>query len=71
METIRILKQILHGLEFLHERNIAHLDIKPQNILLTGDYPGAEIKLCDFGISRIIQNGVDVREILGTPDYVG
>lgn len=70
METIRILKQILHGLEFLHERNIAHLDIKPQNILLAGDYPGAEIKLCDFGISRIIQNGVDVREILGTPDYV-
>ncbi|KAL0268641.1 UNVERIFIED_CONTAM: hypothetical protein PYX00_010497 [Menopon gallinae] len=69
-ETKEILRQILRGLEFLHGRNVAHLDIKPQNILLTGEYPGAEIKLCDFGISRVIQNGVDVREILGTPDYV-
>lgn len=28
------------------------------------------LKLCDFGISRIVQEGGKVREILGTPDYV-
>lgn len=28
------------------------------------------LKLCDFGISRIVQEGRKVREILGTPDYV-
>ena len=40
-------------------------------MLLTGRYPECDIKLCDFGISRVIQSGVEVREILGTPDYVG
>jgi len=44
---------------------------QPQNMLLTGEYPGCDIKLCDFGISRVIRNGIEVREILGTPDYVG
>ena len=45
--------------------------LQPQNLLLTGAYPECDIKLCDFGISRVIQSGVAVREILGTPDYVG
>lgn len=44
---------------------------QPQNVLMTGSYPDCDIKLCDFGISRVIRNGVEVREILGTPDYVG
>ncbi|CAG2057839.1 unnamed protein product, partial [Timema podura] len=65
------MKQILEGLNFLHAKNIAHLDLKPQNLLLTGVYPDCDIKLCDFGISRVIQAGAEVREILGTPDYVG
>jgi len=38
--------------------------------VLTGEFPNCDVKLCDFGISRYI-NGTDVREILGTPDYVG
>lgn len=65
------MRQILEGLSHLHSRNIAHLDLKPQNLLLTSDYPDGEVKLCDFGISRLIEPGVEVREILGTPDYVG
>lgn len=28
------------------------------------------LKLCDFGISRLVEEGVPVREILGTTDYV-
>lgn len=70
LQAARFMKQILQGLSFLHNHNIAHLDLKPQNLLLTGEYPNCDIKLCDFGISRVIQNGVEVREILGTPDYV-
>jgi len=66
----RFMRQILEALSYLHSNNIAHLDLKPQNLLLTGAYPECDIKLCDFGISRVIQSGVAVREILGTPDYV-
>uniref|UniRef100_A0A1B0CYE9 Uncharacterized protein n=1 Tax=Phlebotomus papatasi TaxID=29031 RepID=A0A1B0CYE9_PHLPP len=28
------------------------------------------LKLCDFGISRVVEEGGKIREILGTPDYV-
>ncbi|KAG8230835.1 hypothetical protein J437_LFUL010232 [Ladona fulva] len=68
--AIRILRQVLEGIAFLHDRNVAHLDIKPQNILLCGPYPSADVKICDFGISRVVEMGAEVREILGTPDYV-
>ncbi|RWS01087.1 serine/threonine-protein kinase 17A-like isoform X3, partial [Dinothrombium tinctorium] len=65
-----LMRQILEGIAFLHDSNIAHLDIKPQNILLVKQYPAVDIKLCDFGISRFIAEGSELREIVGTPDYV-
>uniref|UniRef100_A0A1B6E1A3 non-specific serine/threonine protein kinase n=2 Tax=Clastoptera arizonana TaxID=38151 RepID=A0A1B6E1A3_9HEMI len=70
LQTVQIMRHILQALQFLHNRNIAHLDLKPQNMLLSTEDPETDIKLCDFGISRVIQNDVEVREILGTPDYV-
>lgn len=45
--------------------------LQPQNLLITSSFPHCDIKLCDFGISRVIENGIELREILGTPDYVG
>lgn len=59
------MRQILDGLAFLHERNIAHLDLKPQNLLLAEKDSCDDIKLCDFGISKVLEPGVTVREILG------
>uniref|UniRef100_A0A0C9RFX1 non-specific serine/threonine protein kinase n=1 Tax=Fopius arisanus TaxID=64838 RepID=A0A0C9RFX1_9HYME len=69
-QVVRLLRQILDGIAFLHSFNVAHLDIKPQNLVLTGEFPDCDVKLCDFGISRYISHGADIREILGTPDYV-
>lgn len=66
----RMVQQILEGLEKLHDNDIAHLDIKPQNLLLTESFPNGDIKLCDFGISRRITKDCEIREICGTPDYV-
>jgi protein-serine/threonine kinase len=41
-----VLKRSLLGLEFLHERNIIHRDIKSDNILMNA---AGDIKLADFG----------------------
>lgn len=38
---------------------------------MMGSFPECEVKLCDFEISRVVLEGTEVREILGTPDYVG
>ncbi len=44
----RIWIDISGGLEYIHARNIVHLDIKPQNILLSGSNRAV---LCDFELS--------------------
>lgn len=66
----RYMSNILSALRYLHTHNIAHLDLKPQNLLLMGQHPDSAVKLCDFGISRILLADIEVREVLGTPDYV-
>nr|CAD7587353.1 unnamed protein product [Timema genevievae] len=44
--------------------------LKPQNLVMMADFPDCDVKLCDFEISRVILAGTEIREILGTPDYV-
>ena len=46
-----IAKEIVKGIEHLHNRKVVHGDIKPQNILMSND--GKSVKVCDFGLSRV------------------
>ncbi|XP_007895810.1 serine/threonine-protein kinase 17A [Callorhinchus milii] len=69
-EVKRLMKQILEGVCFLHRNNIVHLDLKPQNVLLTSESPLGDIKIVDFGLSRKVNNNEELREIMGTPEYV-
>ncbi|XP_014896329.1 serine/threonine kinase 17a like [Poecilia latipinna] len=69
-DVIRLAKQILNGVAFLHRNNVVHLDLKPQNILLTSARPLGDIRIVDFGLSRRMDKIAEVREILGTPEYV-
>ncbi|XP_012328759.1 serine/threonine-protein kinase 17A [Aotus nancymaae] len=66
----RLMRQILEGVHFLHTHDVVHLDLKPQNILLTSESPLGDIKIVDFGLSRMLKNSEELREIMGTPEYV-
>lgn len=44
-----IARQLVAALNYLHMNRVIHRDMKPQNILLTGD---GTVKLCDFGFAR-------------------
>lgn len=44
---------------------------QPQNILLTKPFPDGEVKICDLGFACLTNTGEDIRDIIGTPDYVG
>ncbi len=48
---LRMVKEILTGLEFLHNQGILHRDLKPSNVLV--DVSG-HMRLADFGISRVL-----------------
>ena len=52
-EIINILKQIVSALVYLEEREIAHRDIKPQNILI---FPGKIYKVADLGEAKHVEN---------------
>lgn len=68
-EASLFIKQILLGLEHLHNKNIAHLDLKPENVMLC-DADSCQIKLIDFGLSRKITLK-EVKGLYGTPEFVG
>ncbi|KAM7474005.1 hypothetical protein LguiB_021248 [Lonicera macranthoides] len=68
----KIIMGLAKGLEYLHilcNPSIIHFDIKPQNILLDGDF---NVKISDFGLAKLIDR--DQSQVLtalkGTPGYV-
>ncbi|KAF9966885.1 hypothetical protein BGZ73_000812, partial [Actinomortierella ambigua] len=47
---IRIAQEIVRGLDYIHQENVLHRDLKSGNVLLT---KGMEVKLCDFGMATV------------------
>ncbi len=60
-------KQICEGLRYCHSKNILHRDIKLDNILLTSE---GDIRICDFGVSKLVKPGEIMTEQCGTPAYI-
>ena len=66
--------EIIHKLSmavyYLHSYGIVHRDLKPENILMTDSKLTADIRLLDFGLSKIIGNDEKCTEPYGTLTFV-
>lgn len=67
--AIGIAEQILQALQFAHEHNVIHRDIKPHNIIINGR---GQVKVTDFGIARAGTSAkmTETGSILGTAQYL-
>ncbi|HET8997817.1 MAG TPA: serine/threonine-protein kinase, partial [Acetobacteraceae bacterium] len=65
---LRIMQDLLTGLQYSHERGVVHRDIKPANLMLTSE---GQAKIADFGIARIESSSMtQAGTLLGTPAYM-
>lgn len=66
-ETRRILRDVISGLIYLHNKNIVHHDIKLENFIIGMN---GKIKIADFGLSTILKdNDQKQYTICGTTNY--
>ncbi|XP_018591070.2 striated muscle preferentially expressed protein kinase-like isoform X2 [Scleropages formosus] len=68
-EIRSVMRQLLEGLSYLHQKNILHLDIKPENILMA-DPSSDQIRICDFGNAIELTPGEPQYCKYGTPEFV-
>ena len=66
----QIIRKLSSAVYYLHSFGIIHRDVKPENILMTDKTEYADIRLLDFGLSKIVRQGEKCTEPYGTLSYV-
>ena len=69
-KVCEIIHKLSMAIYYLHSYGIVHRDLKPENILMTDLSPKADIRLLDFGLSKIIGNDEKCTEPYGTLSFV-
>lgn len=69
IEVSYYMKQILEGIQHMHQQEILHLDLKPENIMLIRP-DSQQIKLIDFGLARKYNPKENLKVMFGTPEFV-
>jgi len=62
--------ELLKALNFLHERQIIHLDLKPQNVMMKSKRDEFKIKLIDFGLAKRLEHGRVKTGFVGTVGFM-
>lgn len=72
-EASRIVRKVTDALVYMHSKNVIHRDLKPENLLLARDPRSThdiEVKIIDFGLSKIMVDTSVATSFLGTRGYL-
>ncbi|XP_016124606.1 myosin light chain kinase, smooth muscle isoform X1 [Sinocyclocheilus grahami] len=69
VSSVGYMRQILEGIQYMHQQNIVHLDLKPENIVCV-DRTGIQVKIIDFGLASKLDPNTPVKVMHGTPEFV-
>lgn len=53
-----VVKQVLKAVHYMHSYGVVHRDLKPENILLMSADDDSDVKVADFGLAVILDNGL-------------
>ncbi|XP_015794090.1 twitchin-like [Tetranychus urticae] len=67
-EVINYMRQICEGVKHMHEKNIIHLDLKPENIMCQAKNSSA-VKIIDFGLTTTLDPNEVIKIPVGTAEF--
>ena len=70
-ETVPLLVQAAHGLEYLSSRGIVHRDLSPDNILVIERGGDRVVKLLDFGVAKLFEKATGLESLTATGFFLG
>ena len=62
----RIFRQLIYAINYCHQLGIVHMDLKPENVMLTSSDEDSQVKIIDFGLSQSFKNHEKMTQSLGT-----
>ncbi|XP_069052924.1 kalirin-like isoform X2 [Lepisosteus oculatus] len=62
-------RDTLEAVQYLHSCRVAHLDLKPENLLVDLHIPVPRVNIIDFGEAIQITNHCYVHQLLGNPEF--
>jgi calcium/calmodulin-dependent protein kinase I len=65
-----LVAKMVSAIAYLHDLGIVHRDLKPENLLLKDHQNITEVKIADFGLSKMLNSQMMMQTACGTPGYV-
>lgn len=69
-DAIKLMRNILKAMAYLHSKGIVHRDLKPDNLLLASSDDDYSVKIADFGLATFVEPGEKLSLPCGSPGYV-